>query len=225
MFGLKLGPAGAIVQVFQVRSGRVVERIELETEAPVAGAREGDVLAAAIQQFYEERAAPPEVHVPAEPDERDALDDVAVGAIGRHGPRGGAAARREAGAGRAGEPECRARVSEPLQSGDRRGVRCAGNASQRCSALPAIPRRIECFDISTIQGSETVASMVVCEDGRMQRGEYRKYRIRGMKVEDRSARRGAPVSSVNVTTTSRPCRKSCGVAIESCWSRAGRFPI
>src|SRR5205814_3020109 len=45
--------------------------------------------------------------------------------------------------------------------------------------LPAIPRRIECFDISTIQGSETVASMVVCEDGRMRRAEYRKYRIRG----------------------------------------------
>ncbi|MBE3076106.1 MAG: excinuclease ABC subunit UvrC, partial [Actinobacteria bacterium] len=46
-------------------------------------------------------------------------------------------------------------------------------------ALPAIPRRIECFDISTIQGSETVASMVVCEDGRMKRSEYRKFRIRG----------------------------------------------
>ena len=46
-------------------------------------------------------------------------------------------------------------------------------------ALPALPRRIECFDISTIQGSETVASMVVCEDGRMQRSEYRKFRIRG----------------------------------------------
>jgi excinuclease ABC subunit C len=45
--------------------------------------------------------------------------------------------------------------------------------------LPALPRRIECFDISTIQGSETVASMVVCEDGKMRRSEYRKYRIRG----------------------------------------------
>ena len=42
-------------------------------------------------------------------------------------------------------------------------------------ALPAIPRRIECFDISTIQGSETVASMVVCEDGKMRKSEYRKY--------------------------------------------------
>jgi excinuclease ABC subunit C len=49
--------------------------------------------------------------------------------------------------------------------------------------LPAIPRRIECFDISTIQGSETVASMVVCEDGRMKRGEYRKFKIRGKRSE------------------------------------------
>ena len=47
-------------------------------------------------------------------------------------------------------------------------------------ALPRLPRRIECFDISTIQGSETVASMVVCEDGRMRRAEYRKFRIRGL---------------------------------------------
>jgi excinuclease ABC subunit C len=46
--------------------------------------------------------------------------------------------------------------------------------------LAALPRRIECFDISTIQGSETVASMVVCEDGRMKRGEYRKFRVRGL---------------------------------------------
>jgi excinuclease ABC subunit C len=43
--------------------------------------------------------------------------------------------------------------------------------------LPALPRRIECFDISTIQGRETVASVVVCEEGRMKRSEYRKFRL------------------------------------------------
>jgi excinuclease ABC subunit C len=69
-------------------------------------------------------------------------------------------------------------------------------------ALPAVPRRIECFDISTIQGSETVASMVVCEDGRMKRSEYRKFRIRGELTmpgsgmrdpgSDLSVPRGAP---------------------------------
>ena len=50
--------------------------------------------------------------------------------------------------------------------------------------LSSIPRRIECFDISTIQGSETVASMVVCEDGRMKRSEYRKFKIRGRALDD-----------------------------------------
>ncbi len=46
--------------------------------------------------------------------------------------------------------------------------------------LPSLPRRIECFDISTLQGSETVGSMVVAVDGRMKRSEYRKFRIRGL---------------------------------------------
>jgi excinuclease ABC subunit C len=44
--------------------------------------------------------------------------------------------------------------------------------------LSKLPRRIDCFDISTIQGSETVASMVVCEEGRMRPGEYRKFKIK-----------------------------------------------
>ena len=51
-------------------------------------------------------------------------------------------------------------------------------------ALPAIPRRIECFDNSTIQGSETVASMVVCEDGRMKKSDYRKFVIRTVEGND-----------------------------------------
>ncbi len=46
--------------------------------------------------------------------------------------------------------------------------------------LPEEPRRIECFDISHIQGSETVASMVVWEDGKMRNSEYRKFIIRGV---------------------------------------------
>ena len=56
------------------------------------------------------------------------------------------------------------------------GARAA--AAGACSCRP-LPRRIECIDISTLQGSETVASLVVCEDGRMAKGEYRKYRVTG----------------------------------------------
>src|SRR6187551_2564853 len=47
VFGVKLGPAGLVVQVFQVRSGRVVERVELGTEAAIVGATHGEVLEAA----------------------------------------------------------------------------------------------------------------------------------------------------------------------------------
>ena len=57
-------------------------------------------------------------------------------------------------------------------------------------ALPAIPRRIECFDISTIQGSETVASMVVCEDGRMKKAD-RRIRGSGLGVGARGSGLGA----------------------------------
>jgi excinuclease ABC subunit C len=184
VFGLKLGPAGAVIQVFQVRSGRVVERIELGTEEAIAGGfssgglGDGEVLAAAIQQFYEVRGAPPEIHVPAEPDEREALEAWLSERVNR-----------------------RVRISVP-QRGEKRGFVDLANRNaalayqtrfnqtkaaqydaletlQHVLGLPALPRRIECFDISTIQGSETVASMVVCEDGRMRRAEYRKYRIRG----------------------------------------------
>ena len=179
VFGVKLGPAGVAIQVFQVRTGRVVERIELGTEEAIVGSREGEVLEAAIQQFYELRGAPPEIYVPFEPDDRDALETWLTERAGR-----------------------RVRIVVP-QRGEKRGFvdlanRNAGIAYQtrfnqtkaaqydaletlqHVLALPALPRRIECFDISTIQGSETVASMVVCEDGRMRRAEYRKFRIRSV---------------------------------------------
>ena len=50
--------------------------------------------------------------------------------------------------------------------------------------LEETPARIEAFDVSNIQGEETVASMVVCRDGRMERSEYRKYRIRNVSGPD-----------------------------------------
>jgi excinuclease ABC subunit C len=52
-------------------------------------------------------------------------------------------------------------------------------ALESALTLPAPPKRIECFDISHLQGSDTVASMVVWEDGRMKKSDYRKFIIRG----------------------------------------------
>jgi excinuclease ABC subunit C len=178
-FGLKVGPAGAVVLVFQMRGGRVIDRVELAGEGGIA--TEEDVLEAAVQQFYEDQVPPPEVHVPLRPADAGPLETWLSERAGR-----------------------RVRLLVPTR-GDKRGLlelasRNAAlafdsrfneqgmsqydalDALRAALALPGLPRRIEGFDISTIQGSETVASLVVCEDGRMRRSEYRKYRIRAEAV-------------------------------------------
>jgi excinuclease ABC subunit C len=190
-FGIKLGPSGGVVQVFQVRKGRVVDRVELVFGSPsvegtpAAGANvafapeaaEAEVLEAALQQFYQEQQPPPEVHVPIELEDAEVLEAWLSARAAR-----------------------KVRLMVPKR-GDKRGLLDLATRNARLAydaragkgganyealdllrialALPALPRRIECFDISTIQGAETVASMVVCEDGRMKRSEYRKFRIRG----------------------------------------------
>ena len=55
---------------------------------------------------------------------------------------------------------------------------------QEVVGLPELPKRIECFDISHIQGAETVASMVVWEDGKMNKSDYRKFIIRTVQGVD-----------------------------------------
>jgi len=55
---------------------------------------------------------------------------------------------------------------------------------QRDLGLPGLPRRIECFDISNIQGAETVASMVVFVDGKPRKSQYRKFKIRSADGPD-----------------------------------------
>ncbi len=136
-----------------------------------------------MQQFYEDRVPPPEIHLPLDLTEAD--ENVLEEWLSARAER-------------------RVRLIVPRR-GEKRGLLelAARNAAvayqQRFNentaahydaletlravlTLPALPRRIECFDISTIQGSETVASMVVCEDGRMRKGEYRKFRIRGTQA-------------------------------------------
>jgi excinuclease ABC subunit C len=69
-------------------------------------------------------------------------------------------------------------------------ARAIQEALQDALILPELPRRIECFDISHIQGAETVASMVVWEDGQMKKSDYRKFIIRSVDgVDDFAAMR------------------------------------
>ncbi len=186
-FGLKIGPAGAVVQVFQMRNGRVIERIELFADA-AATEPEAEVLEAAVQQFYENREPPPEIHVPIAfaPADREALEAWLATRAGRkvklavphRGEKRGLldlATRNAAVAYNARFNENVAANYDALET-----LRVVLN-------LSSLPRRIECFDISTIQGAETVASMVVCEDGRMKKAEYRKFRIRNQAQDDFAA--------------------------------------
>jgi len=178
VFGVKVGPAGAVILVFLVRRGRVIERIELVTESEGGPATsEADVLQAAIPQFYEMRAVPPDVHLPADIDDAEMVGEWLSARAGRRvqviAPRRGE---------KRGLVELATRnATLAYQTRFGQGTTANYEALETLRAvlhLPALPRRIECFDISTIQGAETVASMVVCEDGRMRRGEYRKFRVR-----------------------------------------------
>jgi excinuclease ABC subunit C len=63
-------------------------------------------------------------------------------------------------------------------------ARAIQEALQDALGLPELPKRIECFDISHIQGAETVASMVVWEDGQMKKSDYRKFIIRSVDGVD-----------------------------------------
>jgi excinuclease ABC subunit C len=186
VFGLKVGPSGGAIQVFTMRGGRVVERIELATEPGDLTTREAEVLQAALQQFYEDHVAPAEITLPIEIEDADAIEAWLSARAGR-----------------------RVRITVPSR-GDKRALVDLATRNAELSyrtkfnevtaanfdaletlrvtlGLPTLPRRIECFDNSTIQGSETVSAMVVCEDGRMKRGEYRKYRVRGSGLGTRDS--------------------------------------
>jgi excinuclease ABC subunit C len=188
-FGIKVGPAGAVVQVFQVRGGKVIERIELATTAEgrgqkAEGSSEADVLQAALEQFYSEHPAPPEIHIPVELSAPETgileawLTDRAERRVRLVVPKRGEKRGLLDLASRNAQVAYQTRFNETVAA-----HYDALETLRLVLSLPSIPRRIECFDISTIQGSETVASMVVCEDGRMKRGEYRKFRIRGKRLE------------------------------------------
>ena len=188
VFGVKVGPSGSAIQVFSMRGGRVIERLELVTDPGGIAVRDADVLQATLQQFYEMRVPPAEIDVPIDIEDSEAMEEWLSSRAGR-----------------------RVRVVVP-QRGDKRALvelatrnaelsyrtRFNENTAAHFDALetlrgvlnlPSIPRRIECFDISTIQGSETVASMVVCEDGRMKKSEYRKFRVRSVTADDFGAMR------------------------------------
>jgi excinuclease ABC subunit C len=177
VFGLKVGESGAAIQVFAQRRGRVVERVELATDpGPVVGTG-ADVLQAGLREYYQSRVPPLEVDVPVELDDAGAVEDWLSDLAGRRVrlrvPKRGERRALVDLASRNAELSYRTRFNAITAAHFE-----ALETLRAVLGLPVLPRRIEGFDISTIQGSETVASMVVCVDGRMRKREYRKYRIK-----------------------------------------------
>ena len=249
VFGVKVGPSGAIVQVFQVRlgTGRGADRVRRRggyRHRPGAERHRARRSSSSTPSRRPRR----DVHVPALPEEAEAIEELAERAGRTQGPR---RAFRSAATSGVWSTWCSATPSSPIAPRFDAGGTAQYEALELIQAalrLPELPRRIECFDISTIQGAETVASMVVCEDGRMKKGEYRKFRVGSREPgagSRHSGRRDAGVgewrseswppwdagatacperaADPGFSTTSPRWSRWSGAATRGCSKRAGRF--
>jgi excinuclease ABC subunit C len=182
LVGLARQDNQAAVQLFAIRNGKLVGRDVYLLEA-ARDASDDEVLEGFVLQYYARATStPPQVFVPSLPAE--AGDVEAFLAERRGGPvhlripqRGEkrelmALATRNA-------TETLAREQARWMA-DHGKTLAALEELAESLGLPAPPMRIECYDISNFQGRESVASMVVFEDGKPRTGEYRRFRIKSV---------------------------------------------
>ena len=196
------------VNLFHMRGGRILDRRELFWEdlpefelMPVINEEEhpaealdkrqpalefdpGHFFAALLKQVYiDQQYVPRNILVPVDFDERSALEELLSEKRGTKVEilvpvRGEKRSLIDLAAKNAHHIyDQRFRVMKP-------SAKTIQEALQDALTLPDLPRRIECFDISHIQGAETVASMVVWEDGQMKKSDYRKFIIRTVEGVD-----------------------------------------
>jgi len=171
-------PPQVAVNLFHVRGGRVVDRREFFWE-DLEEFDPAEFLPPLLKQLYLEAAYFPRyIHTPMDFDERALLEEVLTEAAGHRveilqPQRGQKHAFLELVEKNAKHSFLqRFRVLRPSS-------KAIAEALASALGLAEPPRRIECFDISHMQGTDTVASMVVWEDGKMKKGDYRKFIIRG----------------------------------------------
>jgi excinuclease ABC subunit C len=164
--------------LFHLRGGRVVDRREFFWE-DLDEFDANEFVPSLLKQLYLDAAyLPKAIHVPIEFEDRALLEETLTDRAGHKveiftPQRGSKRAFLDLVSNNAKHAfEQRFRVLKPPS-------KMIGEAVQNALNLLEEPRRIECFDISHIQGSDTVASMVVWENGRMKKSDYRKFIIRG----------------------------------------------
>ena len=173
----------ACVELFFVRRGRLVGQEPFFFDK-VAGWSDGEILSAFVRQFYGKAVTPaPELLVSEELPEAMLIGEWLGGLAGRRvqiqvPQRGG---RREFVA-MAEENAALALQNHLLSRDDRQQV--VLEELRRALNLAARPNRIEGYDISNIQGTEQVGSMVVWENGAMKKDDYKRFRIRGVSGAD-----------------------------------------
>ncbi len=184
-------PPLVAVSLFHMRGGRVVDKRDFYWEE-LADFAPAEFLPSLLKQLYLDAAYWPRfLHVPQDFDDRALLEDLLSERSGhrveiltpQRGPKRAFLDLVERNARHSFEQRFRVRKPSP---------QAISEALESALTLPEPPQRIECFDISHTQGAETVASMVVWEDGRMRKSDYRKFIIRTVEgVDDFASMREA----------------------------------
>ena len=182
LVGLARQDNQAAVQLFVVRGGKLIGRdvflLDAAREAP-----DEEVIGGFLEQYYTRATSiPNQVFVPSLPGADDQAVLEAFLAERRSGPvhlrvpqRGEKRELMALAVRNAGETLAREQARWLADQGKTLG---ALNELADALGLPDPPMRIECYDISNFQGEQSVASMVVFEDGKPRTGEYRRFRIK-----------------------------------------------
>ncbi|SPE26574.1 UvrABC system protein C [Candidatus Sulfopaludibacter sp. SbA6] len=177
IFACYAEPPLVALNLFHLRNGQIVDRREFFWEDQEEF-DEAHFFSSLLKQVYlDQQYVPAEIHVPVEFEDRDVLEELLSEKRNRKveirtPQRGQKKALLDLVQNNAKHSfDARFRVLKPSS-------RAIQQALQEALNLAEAPARIECFDISHIQGTDKVASMVVWEEGRMKKADYRKFIIR-----------------------------------------------
>jgi excinuclease ABC subunit C len=177
IFGVYAEPPMVALNLFHLRHGQIVDRREFFWEDQDVFDEPEFFSTLLLQIYMDQQHIPGEIHVPVEFEDREVMEELLSEKRGRKveirtPQRGQKKALMDLVQTNAKHSfDSRFRVLKPSS-------KAIQQALQDTLSLPAPPARIECFDISHIQGTDKVASMVVWEEGKMKKSDYRKFIIK-----------------------------------------------